>query len=237
MYRNILFMALLAAISLQVVAEPQKFTSGPQRVGTIELYTSQGCSSCPPAEAYLNSLRQSPGLWKEFIPMAFHVNYWDYLGWRDRFSSAAHSQRQRQYARTRRMNTVYTPGFFVNGQEWRRGFTNGLPRFKKVNVGILRFDVNGRQVSGEYPHAEGLHVNVALLGMGLVSDIKSGEREGSHTEHEFVVLAMARQAMQGSHFNLPLPKSIVVAPQYAVVVWVSHNNDPTPVQIAGGILE
>ena len=58
--------------------------STPQRVGLLELYTSEGCSSCPPAEAWLSTLKQDPGLWKNYVPVNFHVTYWDNLGWPDR---------------------------------------------------------------------------------------------------------------------------------------------------------
>lgn len=241
MYRKLLFMTSLGLLSLSAIAEPQQFSSGPERVGIIELYTSQGCSSCPPAERFLNSLRQAPGLWQTFIPMAFHVDYWNYLGWRDRFSKAEHSQRQRQYARLRNMATIYTPGFFVDGQEWRRRFSRGMPSFQHHNVGQLSISVENRQVAGKYvpaTHAKGkLQVNVALLGMDLHTQIESGEREGSSTTHEFVVLGYSQQPLQGSVFNVALPKPLVAAKKKAIVTWLSRGNDPTPIQAVGGILK
>src|SRR5262249_21741196 len=75
-------------------AEPQRFESGPTRVALIELYTSEGCSSCPPAEKWLGTLRDDNGLWKTFVPVAWHVNYWDKLGWPDRFASREGTQRE-----------------------------------------------------------------------------------------------------------------------------------------------
>lgn len=240
MYTKFFTMVLLTILSLSVVAEPQTFTSGPERVSTIELYTSQGCSSCPPAEKYLNSLRQSPGLWQDFIPMAFHVDYWNYLGWRDRYSKATHSQRQRQYARLRNMATIYTPGFFVDGQEWRRRFSRGQPPFQQHKVGQLSISVENRQVAGEYvpatPSRTKLLVNVALLGMGLHTEIESGEREGSSTTHEFVVLGHEQQALQGNAFSVALPKPLVPAKEQAIAVWLSQGSDPTPIQAVGGML-
>jgi len=240
MYIKFIVIFLLGALSLPALAEPQVFTSGPNRVGTVELYTSQGCSSCPPAERYLNQLRQNPRVWKDFIPMAFHVDYWNYLGWRDRFSKAEYSQRQRQYARTRRMNTVYTPGFFVDGREWRRGFSNGLPRFNSQKSGELTISVENQSVSGSYktvsPLTE-LKLNTVVLGMGLMTDIKAGEREGHVTEHEFVVLGYQQQALKNSGFTAPIPKPVVAAKQYAVAVWISRGGDPTPIQAVGGMLK
>jgi hypothetical protein len=69
--------------------------SGPARAHLLELYTSEGCSSCPPAEQWFSTLKQSPRLWKEIVPVAFHVNYWDQLGWKDKLASPANTARQR----------------------------------------------------------------------------------------------------------------------------------------------
>src|SRR6187401_2558536 len=82
-------LALLAgtfAVASYAAPPPvQSITSGSARASLLELYTSEGCSSCPPAEAWLSSLKDEPRLWRDFVPMAFHVDYWDRLGWRDPF--------------------------------------------------------------------------------------------------------------------------------------------------------
>ncbi|MEP4194182.1 MAG: DUF1223 domain-containing protein [Aliishimia sp.] len=77
----------------------------------IELYTSQGCSSCPPADALLHKLAQRD----DVIPLALHVDYWDYIGWKDIFADPEHAQRQRRYARVAGRRSVYTPQMIVNG--------------------------------------------------------------------------------------------------------------------------
>ena len=77
----------------------------------VELYTSQGCSSCPPADAYLTKLAAEPGI----IALALHVDYWDYIGWKDAFGSEKYSDRQRAYARASGSKTVYTPQMIVQG--------------------------------------------------------------------------------------------------------------------------
>lgn len=79
----------------------------------VELFTSQGCSSCPPAHEILDLLASEP----EIIALALHVDYWDYLGWRDSFGSAQNSERQQAYARAAGQRTVYTPQFIVGGQD------------------------------------------------------------------------------------------------------------------------
>ena len=81
-------------------------------VGTVvELYTSQGCSSCPPADEYLRKLAAQPGV----IALALHVDYWDYIGWTDRFGNPQFTERQKKYARAARSNTIYTPQMIVGG--------------------------------------------------------------------------------------------------------------------------
>ncbi len=95
---------LLASSALG--AAPLQFTSPETRVTLLELYTSEGCSSCPPADRWLSGLRDDPRLWREVVPVAFHVDYWDAIGWPDRFASAAHSERQRTYARSGHVGSV-----------------------------------------------------------------------------------------------------------------------------------
>ncbi len=92
----------------------------------VELYTSEGCSSCPRAEAYLAGLIDSPGLWRDVVPVAFHVDLWDHLGWADRLASTRHTTRLEDYARRWNAERIYTPEFVVDGAEWR-GYFDGLP--------------------------------------------------------------------------------------------------------------
>ena len=79
----------------------------------IELYTSQGCSSCPPADALLQDLAGRP----DVLALALHVDYWDYIGWKDTFASPAFTQRQRQYARAAGHRTIYTPQMIIAGED------------------------------------------------------------------------------------------------------------------------
>src|SRR6266436_651609 len=79
-------------------AQELRFQSNAKQTALIELYTSEGCSSCPPAEAWLSQLKADPRLWKDFVPLAFHVDYWDYLGWRDPFASKEWTARQYRYS-------------------------------------------------------------------------------------------------------------------------------------------
>ncbi|MEP1767744.1 MAG: DUF1223 domain-containing protein [Sulfitobacter sp.] len=104
--QNILATTLLCAST--VVAVP---AFAEQRPVVVELYTSQGCSSCPPADAIFTSLNDR----EDVIAIALHVDYWDYIGWKDEFSNPAYAERQRAYARNAGRRSIYTPEMVVNG--------------------------------------------------------------------------------------------------------------------------
>ncbi|MCI0452322.1 MAG: DUF1223 domain-containing protein, partial [Candidatus Latescibacteria bacterium] len=84
----------VAAFGQTAPAPVQTITGGPARASLLELYTSEGCSSCPPAEAWFSKLTASERLWKDVVPVAFHIDYWDYLGWVDVFARPEFSERQ-----------------------------------------------------------------------------------------------------------------------------------------------
>jgi hypothetical protein len=234
---------LLAACLSQPVpaAEALHFSSGPAQTAMIELFTSEGCNSCPPAEAYLNGLAHDPALWKAHIPLAFHVDYWDYLGWKDRFADPAHAVRQRQYAREHLMPTIYTPAFFVNGEPWQRRRHPDVPD-AGMPAGTLTVDVAGAQYRAAFAPATAapktLQLNVALLGMGLTSDIRAGENAGRHSLHDFVVLSWQQfdSASGRWHGTLPAPALAREASRLALAAWISRPGDPTPLQATGGYL-
>ncbi len=90
-------------------------TAGERRTPVIELYTSEGCSSCPPADQWLSTLKGLP-----VVAQAFHVAYWDYIGWKDRFATPAHTSRQRALGLANRLNGIYTPQVLRDGRDWRQ---------------------------------------------------------------------------------------------------------------------
>jgi hypothetical protein len=227
-------MAVLCAGLVQ--AQPLRLQSGEQPMPVVELYTSEGCSSCPPAETFLNSYASDPGLWQQVIPLAFHVDYWDYLGWRDRYDDPAYSRRQRDYARHWRMNTVYTPALFVNGTPWRNWRWGRLPKGSDKPVGRLHLVVDGQHLKGRFEGDGSVELHVAVLGMGLVSEIRAGENRGRTAHHEFVVLAHRRYEGKAGRWQGDLPKPVLQARRYAVVAWVSRRGDPSPLQAVGGYL-
>jgi len=220
-------------------AAPWQLDSGTRRAVMIELYTSQGCSSCPPAEAFLNKLVDNPRLWRPFVPLAWHVDYWDYLGWRDRYALPDNAQRQRRYAALGHVRGVYTPALLVNGRGWRPGWKRRLPD-DGAAAGRLQLRVEGGQVTASYQAQAGgqgaLQLQLALLGSGLETDIAAGENRGRHSRHDFVVLDRRHLPGSGPHWQGRLPVAVLPAQRLALVAWVSRDGDPTPLQAVGGWL-
>jgi len=177
--------------------------------------------------------------------MAFHVDYWDYLGWKDRFARSKYSKRQRQYRESGGIRAVYTPGFVVNGREWRGWFGGGTPELspgKKVGRLTARITPNS-QISARFnpittaSHSD-IRAHVAILGFGISSDIGGGENSGRELKEDFVVLGDS-SAISTAPLQWTIPWPNIRASdgtRLAIVVWVSREGDPTPIQAAGGWL-
>jgi hypothetical protein len=123
------------AAALSADAGEVVFESKPVRAHLIELYTSEGCSSCPPAEEWMSGLKNQPRLWQDIVPVAFHVDYWDRLGWRDPFASKLWTERQGEYSARWKTESVYTPAFVLDGKEWHYG---KLPEAGAETPGVLK---------------------------------------------------------------------------------------------------
>lgn len=246
--RHILLISglLFANLSSCLAAtEVVTFNSGPQQTTLLELYTSEGCSSCPPADRWLSQFTHDPRLWSQVVPVAFHVDYWNYLGWSDRFSRAPYSERQRQYASKHYSKSVYTPGFFSNGREWRAWFYRGEPDFSRRDAaGILHVTISSTAVEGRFAPQTGseaeLKLNLAVLGFNLTTQVAGGENQGKQLHHDFVVLSLhsyETQAAGGTFvWQLPLPPALHQTGAEAVAIWISRVDDPTPIQATGGWL-
>ena len=217
-----------------------EFQSKPTRTHLLELFTSEGCSSCPPAEAWLSKLKDDPRLWQEIVPIAFHVDYWDNLGWRDPYASKIWTARQYQYSALWSSSSVYTPGFVLDGREWRN---NGVPPAATQSPGVLKISVlAGENVAGTFQPAQGearpLELHVARLGFGLTTNVKAGENSGRKLQHDFVVLALATEKMNAGKAQVrgtPAGGPAAGA-RTAVVAWVTEPGALEPIQAVGGWL-
>ena len=243
---NIICLALLLITSVTFASE-QVFSSGDKRTTLLELYTSEGCSSCPPADRWLSQFTTDPNLWERFVPVAFHVDYWDYLGWKDRFSNAEFSERQRQYALKGFTKTVYTPGFFKDGREFRNWYyqKNITLNNNQASVGSLTVKRSNNEMTATYEPVSSnlgqLVLNVAHLGSNIKTDVEDGENEGKILKHDFVVLSLQQyqsSTTSGSpHWLINSSKKINTQhPTKAMAFWVTTRNDPTPIQATGGWL-
>ncbi|MDX1432294.1 MAG: DUF1223 domain-containing protein [Gammaproteobacteria bacterium] len=241
-----LFTAMVLASACAVAAAAAELESPASRVTLLELYTSEGCSSCPPADRWLRELDGDERLWRDVVPVAFHVDYWDYIGWRDRFAAPEFGERQRDYARLGGVRTVYTPGFVVNGREWRAWFRRPtLSVDRSEQVGSLRVSVEGEEAQALFEPADSpagpLELHVALLGFDLSTEVRAGENRGRTLEHDFVVLGYARvplaRSEEGYRGGFRLPAAKVPCERKGLAVWVSTRGDPRPLQAAGGWLD
>jgi len=175
--------------------------SGPDRVPLIELYTSEGCDSCPPADRWLATGAAEAFRAGRAVPLALHVDYWDHLGWRDPYASAQFSARQRASAQRANSRVIYTPQVQVNGRDFRgwgdRGAVaraleaGGGPARVKLALDATRdaaaqwtIAVTAEAIAGA-PRGAGVYL--ALYESGLVSSVKAGENRGATLRHDFVV--------------------------------------------------
>ena len=154
----------------------------------VELYTSEGCNSCPPADRWLSKLKSDPAV----VALAFHVDYWDRLGWKDRFASAAFTDRQARQQSTNGARFSYTPQVVVDGRDrtdWSSASLQSTPRVPApVDVTLAR---DGERfvatVVAQASAPKRLAAYWAVTEQGHVSAVKAGENEGVTLHHDFVV--------------------------------------------------
>lgn len=169
----------------------------------VELFSSEGCDSCPPADRWLGTLQESDQFPDKLIPLALHVDYWDYLGWKDPFADARFSERQRALSRLAGTSVVYTPEVFVNLRELRgwRSPAQFRQNLQRVNAEPARASIGleiGAAVDGRLPLQARFRIKpdatpekpqayVALYENKLATAVKSGENKGATLRHDYVV--------------------------------------------------
>ncbi len=234
MKAGILVLAAATLFSRALLATEVQFQSGPSQTHLLELFTSEGCSSCPPAEAQLSHLKQNARLWHDFVPVAFHVDYWDRLGWRDSFSSKEWTERQYRYSSLWGSSSVYTPGFVVDGREAQGPALSA----SAGTVGVLKVSVAGDNIAAiDFQPAKtetgDYDVHLARLAVGVSSDVKAGENRGRKLAHDFVVRSLQTDKLVAGKAQLKLPAG---EPSDAIAVWVTKRDQLVPIQAAGAFL-
>jgi len=207
--------AILITTPVISIAAECSAKSGAQTVPLLELYTSEGCSSCPPADKWMSGLKQDSS---KVVPLAFHVDYWDYIGWKDKFSKSEYSDRQRKTAAFEGAGFVYTPQFVLNGRDfkgWDDSRLNSAIQSQQklasradltLNAvteadGSIMLKANAEAANAkDVAHAD---VFVALYESKLVSQVKAGENSGRELKHDYVVRELfgAYQINNQNQFN------------------------------------
>ena len=195
-------------------------------IAVLELFTSQGCSSCPPADELLG--KYATGTNKNIIALAFHVDYWNRLGWIDSFSNAAYSQRQREYAAKFNSESVYTPQLVINGEKEMVGSETGkvadavskaLQQKPAVQINIADVTVNAGKVSFSYTSsAAGKQILAVLVQNKAVTHIKGGENRGIQLTNYNVVRDLATANDVAGKLSLQLPAGVPAAECKIVIV-------------------
>jgi hypothetical protein len=235
----LLLVSVLAAVTAR--GGDVVFESKPSRTHLIELFTSEGCSSCPPAEAWLSNLKNEPRLWQDFVPIAFHVDYWDHLGWRDPFASKTWTERQADYSARWKSESVYTPAFVLDGVAWRNA---ALPPASTERPGVLKIAISGERVTAAFKPATNTarhyEIHVARLGFGLGADVTAGENSGRKLVHDFVVLGLTNEGMKSGAKEMKLPADLskqAANSRGAIAAWVTQVGQLEPIQAVGGWLQ
>ena len=186
-----------------VLSDVRAVKSPENRVAVLELYTSEGCSSCPPADRYLSELKKAGISSKQLILMAFHVTYWDYIGWSDHFAKKQFDHRQRDAAYKKRSKSVYTPQFRLSGDDYRSydSFSKDVNRLVeqaatidlKLSLQVLsnkggKDSLSLSLKSDNYlSDVKDLAYYFAVVENNLFSDVEAGENDGEQLHHDYVV--------------------------------------------------
>ena len=197
-----LFFACLAA-PLVAHAGTCSRQSPAHTVALLELYTSEGCSSCPPADRWLRELSNRFSA-EQLVPLALHVDYWDYIGWKDRFADSRFSERQKQLSRFSGGGTIYTPEVFAGMKELRawRSEADLVQRVKRINATPAAASItlqmspsgaNAADVQAKFVLAPATVPGRTMQGVlvlyenRLSSEVRAGENHGVTLQHDQVV--------------------------------------------------
>lgn len=191
---------LLASTASTAATQECSASSGKHTVALLELYTSEGCSSCPPADRLLSSLPARQLGADQVVPLELHVDYWDYLGWHDPFAQSKFTKRQRRMGAINRLPTIYTPQFLLNGKDFRpwraqnvskevadinRSKARAQLRIKlSQDAEQLRIMANADVSDATDRHSADAYI--VVYENKLTRNVKAGENAGRTLTHNFV---------------------------------------------------
>lgn len=225
--RFIAAVAAAATVSVPAVAGQCSAQSGARTAVLVELYTSEGCDSCPPADRWLSSLQSQGYTPDKVVPLALHVDYWDYIGWKDPYAKREFATRQRRQAELKRAKIIYTPQVVLQGQDFRRWGTgdfaaavakmNGQPPRAKIG---LTLDAVGRTSVDVTLNAELLSsadrkdsaVYLAAFENKLTSQVSAGENKGKTLPHDYVVREWVGPIEFGDQLKVSAKRALPLLP-------------------------
>jgi hypothetical protein len=202
-YRWLAAFAMLSIVpAAQAASAECTAKSGPGTAALVELYTSEGCDSCPPADEWLRKLPAAGFGPERVVPLALHVDYWDYIGWKDPFAKALFSKRQRELAPINHRAFVYTPQVLLSGRDYRQWADrlqfgadvqtlNGRPARAELELALRTVDAGKLELSADarVPATKDradAALFVAVYENGLVSRVAAGENRGVTLRHDYV---------------------------------------------------
>jgi hypothetical protein len=211
----------------------------PEAIAVIELFTSQGCSSCPPADQLLSqTIADAKKEGRKIFALSFHVDYWNRLGWSDPFSDKKYSERQSLYAAHLSPGNIYTPQMIVNGSSELVGsdksaLRNALSQALSTSTTIAFKNLSVTQPSGNSLHADyelggdysNCSVNFALVSLSETTSVKRGENEGRTLTNENVVRQFITMKAAGNGEIDFASSPVPVAGNVSVIAFVQHNAD------------
>lgn len=196
--RTFIFSLCLASLAAPAAALDCAVKSGPGTAVLVELYTSEGCNSCPPADRWVRQLRGGGFGADRVVPLSLHVDYWDYIGWKDPFAKAAFTARQRELAAVSGAGFVYTPQVLLAGRDYRRWSSSGRfeddvravnnrPARAEIALAFNAGTVTAKAAVTDVRQAADAALYVAVYENGLSNQVAAGENYGVTLTHDYVV--------------------------------------------------
>jgi hypothetical protein len=210
-------LAIIGLFFLSFQSSPNGLHPANDGFALVELFTSEGCSSCPPAETLVTSLPKSYP--NGVYILSFHVDYWDRLGWKDRFSRAEFTQRQQRYGEALRLNSIYTPQVVVNGRtemvgsdkiRVRKAIDEQLTHTANPNIDASAHTTDNKTVTVDYALTNKTHgaFHAALVQLEATTAVRAGENAGLRMHHSNIVRDLQSSTANRGALTLSLPAGL-----------------------------